>query len=151
MKSNILSNYENKIKGNKLYISDIIEKEKNQREYHLPGYNYCGPGTKVVTRLVRGDKGINDLDEACRRHDVDYYMYAGDNEKIRESDLKLRRIAKKIGGFYGKLIDKVFSSKRFLESVGLLDPSKFASSLSKFSLDNKLKKKLGKYLLKKYF
>lgn len=41
-------------------------------EAHLPGYNYCGPGTKLQKRLSRGDKGINHLDEACKEHDIAY-------------------------------------------------------------------------------
>lgn len=39
-------------------------------ELHLPGYNYCGPGTKLEERLQRGDVGINPLDEACKNHDI---------------------------------------------------------------------------------
>lgn len=41
-------------------------------ELHLPGYNYCGPGTKLSERLERGDKGVNMLDEACKEHDIAY-------------------------------------------------------------------------------
>lgn len=41
-------------------------------ELHLPGYKYCGPGTRLHSRLARGDKGINPLDEACKAHDIDY-------------------------------------------------------------------------------
>jgi hypothetical protein len=41
-------------------------------ELHIPGYNYCGPGTKLSKRLSRGDKGVNDLDEACKEHDIAY-------------------------------------------------------------------------------
>lgn len=39
---------------------------------HIPGYQYCGPGTKLEKRMERGDTGINKLDEACREHDVAY-------------------------------------------------------------------------------
>jgi len=39
-------------------------------EAHIPGYNFCGPGTKLQKRLERGDQGINPLDEACKEHDV---------------------------------------------------------------------------------
>ena len=35
-------------------------------ELHVPGYNYCGPGTKLEKRLKRGDKGINPLDELAK-------------------------------------------------------------------------------------
>lgn len=41
-------------------------------ELHLPGYQFCGPGTKLEKRLARGDKGINLLDAACREHDIAY-------------------------------------------------------------------------------
>lgn len=41
-------------------------------ELHLPGYNYCGPGTKLDKRLDRGDKGVNQLDEYCKEHDIAY-------------------------------------------------------------------------------
>jgi hypothetical protein len=41
-------------------------------ELHLPGYRYCGPGTKLEKRLARGDPGINPLDSACKQHDIAY-------------------------------------------------------------------------------
>lgn len=41
-------------------------------ELHLPGYQYCGPGTKLAKRLARGDPGINPLDAACKEHDIAY-------------------------------------------------------------------------------
>lgn len=41
-------------------------------ELHLPGYQYCGPGTKLNKRLARGDPGINKLDSSCRLHDIAY-------------------------------------------------------------------------------
>lgn len=41
-------------------------------ELHLPGYQYCGPGTKLDKRLARGDSGINGLDKACKEHDIAY-------------------------------------------------------------------------------
>lgn len=41
-------------------------------ELHLPGYQYCGPGTNLKKRLARGEKGINPLDAACREHDIAY-------------------------------------------------------------------------------
>lgn len=45
-------------------------------ELHLPGYRYCGPGTKLKERLDRGDPGINKLDEACKAHDIAYSNYS---------------------------------------------------------------------------
>ncbi|KYM93991.1 hypothetical protein ALC62_15400 [Cyphomyrmex costatus] len=33
-------------------------------ELHIPGYQFCGPGTRLEKRLARGDRGINPLDTA---------------------------------------------------------------------------------------
>lgn len=41
-------------------------------EAHIPGYRFCGPGTRLQKRLSRGDSGVNPLDEACKRHDIAY-------------------------------------------------------------------------------
>ena len=37
---------------------------------HIPGYNYCGPLTYDYTK-----KPVNELDAACRRHDLKYLYY----------------------------------------------------------------------------
>lgn len=41
-------------------------------EAHIPGYRFCGPGTRLEKRLKRGDKGVNPLDDACKEHDIAY-------------------------------------------------------------------------------
>jgi hypothetical protein len=53
-------------------------------ELHIPGYQYCGPGTKLDKRLTRGDPGINQLDKACKEHDIAYSQH---------KDIKQRHIA----------------------------------------------------------
>jgi len=35
-------------------------------------YRFAGPGTKLKERLARGDRGINNLDELARAHDIAY-------------------------------------------------------------------------------
>lgn len=62
-------------------------------ELHLPGYNYCGPGTKLHKRLQRGDKGINALDNACMKHDIAYDTYTNLADRHR-ADLELYKMAK---------------------------------------------------------
>lgn len=57
------------VKGNGL-VNSVIN--SLPFELHLPGYEFCGPGTKLQKRLKRGDKGINTLDAACREHDIAY-------------------------------------------------------------------------------
>ena len=49
---------------------NITNLESDNKEFHLHGYNFCGPGTKVFTRLSKNQKGINELDEACKCHDI---------------------------------------------------------------------------------
>ena len=63
-------------------------------ELHLPGYSYCGPGTKLHKRLARGDKGINPLDEACKEHDI-VYSKSNKLEDRHEADKKLEQAATK--------------------------------------------------------
>ena len=41
-------------------------------EFHWPGYQYMGPGTKLKKRLARGDQRINRLDRISKQHDIDY-------------------------------------------------------------------------------
>ena len=56
-------------------------------ELHIPGYQFCGPGTRLTKRLTRGDAGINPLDAACREHDIAY---------SRSNDLIDRHTADKV-------------------------------------------------------
>ena len=39
-------------------------------EFHWPGHQYMGPGTKLAKRL--GDPSINRLDKIANQHDIDY-------------------------------------------------------------------------------
>lgn len=54
-------------------------------EAHIPGYRFCGPGTRLNKRLARGDRGINPLDEACKEHDIAYSQHQ-DLQKRHEAD-----------------------------------------------------------------
>jgi hypothetical protein len=56
-------------------------------ELHIPGYRYCGPGTKLEKRISRGDPGVNPLDEACKEHDISYSKF---------KDLETRHKADKV-------------------------------------------------------
>lgn len=59
-------------------------------ELHIPGgYKFCGPGTKLEERMERGDIPKNELDAACREHDITY---------AQSKDLKRRHEADKILG-----------------------------------------------------
>lgn len=57
-------------------------------EIHIPGYQYCGPGTDLQKRLTRGDPGVNKLDQACKDHDI-VYEKVENSEGRREADKTL--------------------------------------------------------------
>lgn len=62
-------------------------------EAHIPGYRFCGPGTKLRKRLARGDVGVNPLDEACKKHDIQYSINKDNLEKRHEADRELAESA----------------------------------------------------------
>lgn len=59
-------------------------------EMHLPGYRYCGPGTKLEKRLKRGDIGINPLDEACKNHDIAYSSKDKNVRRLADKELRAK-------------------------------------------------------------
>lgn len=60
-------------------------------ELHLPGYQFCGPGTKLKERLSKGQKGINGTDAACRVHDIAYSKHKSLEERHKaDYDLENR-------------------------------------------------------------
>jgi len=65
----------------------LLRKAKRNKGFHLPDYNYCGPGTVDL-----GADPINRIDAACKRHDedpdFDYFYYNDADEKLlQEVDL----------------------------------------------------------------
>ena len=61
-------------------------------ELHIPGYQFCGPGTRLNKRLARGDRGINPLDAACKSHDIAYSQHQ-DLRRRHEADKTLSEFA----------------------------------------------------------
>lgn len=62
-------------------------------EMHIPGYSYCGPGTKLNERINSGSAPINELDSGCLQHDVDYTY---NTTSRAEADKKLVQLADKV-------------------------------------------------------
>lgn len=77
-----------KLKSGLGFIDNLVD--RTPVELHLPGYQFCGPGTKLEKRLERGDSGINPLDKACKEHDI---AYSDKNSDRYEADKKLSRAA----------------------------------------------------------
>lgn len=80
-------------------------------ELHLPSpsgrYNFCGPGTKLAKRLKRNDQGINELDNACKTHDIAYANSSDINERHKADKLlqkaAWKRVTSRDSGFPEKL------------------------------------------------
>lgn len=96
-------------------------------EIHIPGYQYCGPGTQLEKRLARGDPGINQLDRACKQHDIAYSTLQNSKER-READKVLvsqafPRIYSKDAKFGERaaalLVSSLMGAKIGLSKIGL--------------------------------
>lgn len=65
-------------------------------EAHIPGYQYCGPGTNLEKRLARGDTGINPLDSACKEHDIAYAKYNDGEERTKADKILSSKAWKRV-------------------------------------------------------
>lgn len=71
-------------------VNDVIN--KLPFELHIPTYSFCGPGTRLQERLLRGDKPINGLDAGCMKHDIAYHN-SKDLTSRHKADKELADIA----------------------------------------------------------
>ena len=78
---------------------------KTGMEFHWPGYQYMGTGTKLAKRLKRGDPRINRLDKIAEQRDIDY-SHAKTLQDKWKADTKMI-----------KAIDKLPSSKAMTEEI----------------------------------
>ena len=93
-------------RGQRGYGLDIQKwLSKTGIEFHWPGYQYMGPGTKLKKRLARGKPGINRLDRLAKQHDIDY-------SKSKNLQDKWKADAKMIQG-----IDKLPGRKSVTERI----------------------------------
>lgn len=124
-------------------------------ELHIPSYHFCGPGTKLEERLARGDTGINQLDEACKQHDISYSNYP-DLEHRHQADRILQkkaveRLTAKDSGWKEKaaalLVAGVMKGKRIMGSgMKKSKPSKKGSRMHRKRRIIKPPKKIGGFI-----
>lgn len=118
----------NKTKKKEKKAYGLIDRVINKMpEIHIPGYQYCGPGTELQKRLARGDPGINKLDEACKKHDIAYDSIQ-DSKERRRADKKLigqafRRVYSRDANMNERLaallVSGVMGAKMGLTKIGL--------------------------------
>lgn len=54
------------------YKENILHDESNQIDLTLPGFNYMGPGTKVLHKILANERPVSDTDMIAFQHDLDY-------------------------------------------------------------------------------
>lgn len=121
-------------------VNSIID--KIPLEMHLPGYQYCGPGTKVQKRVERGDNGINPLDAACKTHDVIYDKCKKTKERIKADKELLKASLKRIKSDDASLGERV-------AAVGVSAAMKAKISLPKIGSGVSINRKNHKMSMKK--
>lgn len=117
---------EKRLKEKKAY--GLIDRIVNRLpEIHIPGYQYCGPGTDLEKRLKRGDPGINKLDAACKDHDISYDAIH-DSKGRRKADKELighafKRVYSRDANMKERaaalLVSGLMSAKMGLSKIGL--------------------------------
>ena len=83
-------------------------------------YNFCGPDTRLVSRLKRGDPPLDPVDAVCKQHDIDYAK-AENVEDVMSADKKM---ISKLGGVRGhtmmkNIIKTGMQAKQLAHKVGL--------------------------------
>ena len=124
-------------------------------ELHIPGYQYCGPGTKLKDRLNRGDPGINPLDVACKEHDIAYSQNTNLSERHAADKILIEKASKRVSAKDANLSEKVVAlavSKiiNLKRKMGMsLGKNKNNKKIKKMKNKKKKNKKSGKGLRKK--
>ena len=90
---------------------------KTGMEFHWPGYQYMGPGTKLKERLKRGDPGINRLDRIAKQHDIDYSKSKNIQDKWK-ADAKMIKAIDKLPGkktWTERIVKRIMQAKKGLK------------------------------------
>ena len=86
-------------------------------EFHWPGYQYMGPGTKLKKRLKRGDPGINRLDRIAKQHDIDYSRAQNLQDKWKADTKMIKAIDKLLGNktMTERIVKRIMQAKKRLK------------------------------------
>ena len=90
---------------------------KTGLEFHWPGYQYMGPGTKLKKRLKRGDPGINWLDRIAKQHDIDYSRAKNLQDKWKADEKMIKAIDRLPGKrtMTERIVKKIMQAKKRLK------------------------------------
>lgn len=80
-------------------------------------YSYCGPFTRVEKRIAEGYEGVNELDQACKKHDIDYQEHK-DREMRNKSDDRLAHAASRIANDESKSLAERQDARKVTALIG---------------------------------
>lgn len=117
--------------------SGIVNKLINKLpfEMHIPGYKFCGPGTLLEERLHRGDAPKNNLDEACREHDIAYSENKSLSERHQADDILAQKAWKRARDSSASIGERAAASA----ITGIMKTKRFIGAGN--NKKNKIKKK----------
>ncbi len=108
---------------------------RGERHQYMVGEGraqFSGPGTAIDVRIGRGDRGINEIDNAAMIHDLDFMRIALSNDsekdiikKVRISDDKLKKKVNEIGGFNASITNAFVSGKNMAEDFNTIKRTAF--------------------------
>jgi hypothetical protein len=102
--------------------------------------NFLGPGTHIRTRLARGDKPVNDLDNVAKSHDISYMnsldrlKHTNDKKQFRAEIWKAdnefidRAKRSKDDPVVGKVASGMIAAKMYAEKAGLMSTRQFSGA-----------------------
>jgi hypothetical protein len=73
------------------YVEQFMHREEEQKEHHLPFHHYAGPGTHVISNLMKDVKPTTYLDEVSRQHDIDYLK---PNNQQKADNIMVKKLLK---------------------------------------------------------
>lgn len=97
--------------------------EHNNTDLTLPGYNYLGPGTKIIHNLLGEIKPKSVIDQIAFEHDWDY-LGAETNKDMQEADRRFKDSSLGLGGVGSAAALAIALKQR------IINDDKFMSNLS---------------------
>ena len=86
-------------------------------EFHWPGYQYMGPGTKLKKHLKHSDPSVNRLDKIAKQKDIDYSRAKNLQDKWK-ADTKMIKAIDKLPGsktLTERIVKRILQAKKRLK------------------------------------
>jgi hypothetical protein len=110
----------------------------------LPGHNYIGPSTPILTNLLNGVPPVDEIDRVAIRHDIDYIRANGDIDKLTQADFRAIKAANKLS------LDGVLLTTGLSMRTGLSYLSLGYISFGGVVIDPEEAELLSNYMMSKY-